>query len=70
MYRRCAEPSGHCVNTVIGRPGGFQFLWEGYEGRGRGGLEGELFVENLVCSGVCVRDIVEQVQCGQGEAGA
>lgn len=53
MYQGCAEPSGHCENTVIGWPGGCQLLWEGDKGQG-GGIwrVSELFVENLVCSGV------------------
>ncbi|XP_034409303.1 zinc finger and BTB domain-containing protein 7B isoform X1 [Cyclopterus lumpus] len=29
MYCRCAEPSGHCVYSVIGWLGGCQLLWEG-----------------------------------------
>ncbi len=53
------------MNTVIGWPGGCQLLWEGDEGQG-GGI-GELFVENLVCSGVLKillsRYSVDRVRC-------
>lgn len=52
MRRRRAEPSGHRASDVIGRPGGCQLLWEGDEGQGGGNLEVDLFVENLVRSGV------------------
>lgn len=60
MYRRCAQPSGHCVNTVIGWPGGCQLLWEGDEGQG-GGIWRVSCLWKIWSAQVCVRDIVEQV---------
>lgn len=42
------------MNAVIGRPGGGAASCYGREIKSREG-EDELFVENLVCSGVCER---------------
>ena len=72
MCHGCAEPSRHRANTVIGRPGGCQLLWEGDEGGG--GVWGVSCLWKIwsaqVCVCVCVCDIVEQVHCGQGEVRA
>lgn len=60
MYRRCAEPSGHCVNTVIGWPGGCQLLWEGDEGQG-GGIWRVSCLWKIWSAQVCECESVEQV---------